>query len=100
MSIKYPCKECPNQYVKVLYRGLATVHVKCTACGFIMQVEKIRIKFLERQAESEERCDLCREPFEVSVIYHHGRKYHPVCYGKVCEEKMRRMDSDFRKDQT
>lgn len=80
MSIKYPCRECPNQYVKILYRGLVTVHVQCTACGFIMQVEKLRVKLLERQAEATVNCDHCHEPLGVSVVYDHGRRYHPPCY--------------------
>ena len=51
MSIKFPCQNCSNQFVKIVMRGLVTCHVKCTACGFVMQVEKIRVKLLERQSE-------------------------------------------------
>jgi hypothetical protein len=42
----------------------------------------------------EELCDHCQKPIGVSVIYDHGKRYHPDCYGVAYEEKMRKMVSD------
>lgn len=91
MAIKYPCKECPNQYVRIVMRGLVTCHVACTSCGFIMQVEKIRVKMLERQQEAT-ICDFCFEPLGVSIVYDHGKKLHPDCFIKKSEKSERRED--------
>lgn len=35
-----------------------------------------------------EQCPYPDKTLGVSVIWDHGKRYHPDCYGKACREKM------------
>ena len=36
-----------------------------------------------------EYCDHCHTPLGVSVVYDHGRRYHPLCYEPAVEARLR-----------
>lgn len=41
---------------------------------------------------AERKCDHCGDPLGVSVVYDHGKRFHPhPCYGQYAEAKMREM---------